>query len=462
MIKVTNASRLSGRRLVLAAGGLALAAVGAGWIVATDGWVVGLVILASLVLVALAFVGPEGMLVLLVCAGPFMVGRMVDLGPGTPDISLERVLLLWAACVLVVQWLTRRRSLPVLGVEDGLLLAFLAWGLVSIFLWKPGNVAQQLLDFGTYLLPLVAYLVVKSTANRERALFALIVPAVPLLLIISLVVPGEWISGMSILGVDSQPVAGTVRSQSFFRSPWEFGTVAGMLMGLCLFSLGTYVARPLRRLTALAIGVGAVAISLSFMRAAWLGMLTVVGILAWQNRKLRGLVFLGLLVLVLLGVAYSAVLVQSHLWTDRIAHTGNVIGRMLLLQQQWSLFLRNPVFGIGLGGLASTTFEFSRDFATISHNMYMSHLIDFGLLGLTYLAAIFMILAKSVDTYRRLPRGKPVGKELVAALWAAVAVFLIAAATLETRLFMYVNVLLWVALGLLAAVRARVVVDRSE
>ncbi len=462
MISIPDTSLLTRKHLILRVAIVAVAAAGAGWAVASGGWVLGLAILAALGLIALAFFGPFAILMVVFCIGPFVSGWVIDLGPGIPDLSVERVLLVFAVGVLGVNFLTGRQKIPSLGLEDVCLIAFVIWGFMSILIRQGHNLPSQLFDLGSYLLPLFAYAVARSTIVSKRQITVLMVAAVLLLLILCVVVPAEFLTGTSIVGARSEVVASAVRAQSFLRSAWEFGTVAGMLMGLSLYSLGSYMPKPVRILATLAILFGIAAIGLSFMRGAWLGALAVIAILLLQRRGLRVLGVLVLIFSVVLGILYFPTIVESDLWIGRVAETRNLLGRVLLLRQQWSLFLQNPLLGSGLGVVTSTTFEFSPVSIAISHNMYLGHLVTFGLPGCTYFAAIVLILVKSIDTFRRLSRERSIGKELIAAMWAAAAAFFISAATLETSLFIYINILFWIVLGALAAVRANLTIGRGE
>jgi O-antigen ligase len=425
-----------------------LIGVGVGW----GGWLIAAAVGAALVVAVLAGSGPFVILIVLLCTGPFLQGRFLDLTPGLPSIDIGRVLLPLAGVTLFVDWLARKKTPLRIELEDYLLLMFVGWGAALVLVQREGDLRFQLYDFSQYTLPLIGYAVVKSTVRTRKSLSVLMFAPVLLLLAVSSFAPIEALTGTSVYGVASERMGGVIRVQSTFGAAWEFGTVAGMLLALSVHSLSNGVSGTLRVLASLAVLLGSIAIILTFMRASWLALFAVMMITLWQIRRLRVPAVLAALPFLVLAVLLLPILAQSEVWSDRIAQDVTVLGREDLSQQQLALFARNPIVGSGLGNLTQTKYNLGIYFAAMSHNSYLSHLLSFGVIGLTYFAAVAVILAKSFGIYRRLPQSQFVGKELVAALWGAAAVYLIESASIEIIIFPFPCFLFWVIMGLLTVV----------
>jgi len=447
MVDASNAQPVLG--LAIVAG---TAAVAAGWAVARGGPAVAAIFLAVGALAAIASRGPFAMLLLWMAVSPFTQGRFVNLGRNVPDLSVDRVLLILAVLLVFIQWAGRTRTLRRMPRETFLLVAFLAWALVSVLFWRPSQLIVQLgILFQQFFLPICAYYLVVQVVRSERQVRELLTVSLSALIVLSLPTPLEEVTGVTVLGRAAKSVAGVVRVQSFTRAAWELGPVAGILLALSTHCLSRHDEPMRKRVGIIAVLLGSVAIFLTFLRASWLSAIAVFLITGVFNQRLRRWLCL---VLVVAGLAVWAswpVIVRTEVWSGRVADPTNVVARQAILRQQLEMFLRQPVLGQGVVAEARY-YHTIGEASSISHNMYMSVLLDFGLLGLLYFAAIAVILWRSVRLYRWLPHGAFVGRELVVALWAAVAAFAINAATIETRLFASMNTLFWLTLALLTVV----------
>ncbi len=426
-----------------------LAGLGIAW----GGWLVAVVLVVVLALGILVKQGPYVILLAWIALSPFTQGRVVYLGADVPDLSVDRVLLLLAALVVLSQVLAKVKTLRHPDAADVCLLVFLGWGIVSVLVWRPIQPIVQLgVLFQQYFLPAIMYWIVVQLVDSEVRFRQLLFMAMLTLIILSLPTPLEELMGVNLLGEPSELVAGVIRVRSFTRSAWELGTVAGILLALATHALSLKGEPGRARLGTAAVALGSIAIALTFMRASWLAMLAVFVLTGIVNPRFRRWTYVSVGVATLLVMFNWTTIMQTNVWLSRVSETNNVIGRVVILQQQWQLFTQSPLLGYGL---QETRFYSSTAIGggeSISHNMYMSTLLDFGLSGVFYFLAIAARVIKGVSAYHRLSPGVFMGRELVMALLAAVAVFLIEAATLETRVFASVNTLFWMTLGLLKVV----------
>ena len=197
------------------------------------------------------------------------------------------------------------------------------------------------------------------------------------------------------------------RSAGMYLNP----TISGFIL-----SLSATVAVPFvpRRLRWVFLAVAAVGIFLTFARAAWILLFFSIIVLFWQGYLgfFRQRVVLGLaavIAIAALGYAISSgwlaqVLlmtpVAQYLDDNTLARLGLVEfatdfsaqERRFVLHYGWSRFLEvgNPLLGYGLA------FTHEWDFRVGTHNMYLMHLIEGGIIGLAlYLALIIWLIAHS-------------------------------------------------------------------
>ena len=453
MIRTSLISVWKNSPVVLPAVAVATMALVAGWAVGWGGWLIAVTLIAILAFGALVSRGPFTVLLIWMALSPFTQGRVLDLGAGIPDPSVDRVLLMLAATLVLVQVVTRTRSLRRIEAEEVCLLVFLGWGVVSVLFWRPLQRTTQLRQlFEEFFLPVMMYWIVLQVVTSEQQMDRLLSVALIALIVLSLPTLLEELTGVTLLGEVSQSRAGVVRVQSFTRAPWELGAVAGMLLALASPTLSLRGKSMRKWFGVLAVLVGSVAIFLTFIRTSWLAAIVVFLLIGTFTLRLRRWVYSVLVVATVVIFGSWFTISGTEVWRLRITNFENIVRRQLVFRQQLKMFAQSPFLGHGLQAEPLLFYTFG-GFESISHNMYMSLLIDFGLLGLFYLLAIALILKKSVSTYQRLPSGSLIGKELVVALWAAAAVFFIHALTLETRLFSSINTLFWMSMALLKALR---------
>lgn len=407
-------------------------------------------------LVLVNFLSPVQLFLLWLLAAPFTKSLVLDLGGNIPDISFERILFFLLMIRLGLR-VVRAKSLAFkLEIEDGMLILFLGWAVFSILFWKRiALVGQATALFQQFVLPIGFYWITQQTITNESQLKKVCLAATILSILFCAPAPVEALTGITPLGQAAQRVDGVLRVRSFAGSPWEFGAVAAMLLLYNMQHLSYTGDRKLKIASRLGIALSALGVVLCFMRGAWLAAFTSVFLFLVLSKDLRKYVYLSIPVIAVAAMIWGPTLLKSSSWSERLTRTDTITGRVIISNLQIDAILREPVLGNGI--LPSfTVYRYGAvsewgNYTTslISHNTLLSMLVDFGIFALLYFGATGIILLKAVIHYRKFPEGVFLGQGLILSLGGAALVFLINALTFENRLFIYVNSLFWVTLGLI-------------
>ncbi|MCC6476144.1 O-antigen ligase family protein, partial [bacterium] len=159
----------------------------------------------------------------------------------------------------------------------------------------------------------------------------------------------------------------------------------------------------------------------------------IVMMVAVQRRRLLLGVSLAALFLVLL--SFTPIDVMGRLMNSSFDASSGERGK--LLEAGWNMFLRDPVFGSGLGTLRiNMTNEFPHNHTTISaHNNYLDMAAEAGLIGLGLLIALLIIIGKSFNWRDWAPADGDLFRGLNQALRASFIVVLLSFATFTTYLY---------------------------
>ncbi len=415
------------------------------------------VVLALCGMVLASLMPPLTLFLLWLFLAPFTQAQVVRLGGGIPAISLDRAIFIFLIVKLLVQTLSKKSLGTRLKLEDGLLLAFLAWALVSILIWRRIDLPAQFIALTVqFLYPIGIYWAVQQVITSESDLKKVMFTVTLLLIILGAPTILETITGLTPLGYAASVENSVIRVRSFLRTAWEFGAVVVMMF---MYNLHLLTYRSGRKLTTLGLfGLlfGACGLLLSFMRGAWLAAFISTAVVFIFAKNLRRFIYPILLCAILVVIFLGPVLINSTAWSERITETGNVVGRLNVTQQQIKLITDEPFLGNGLlpnfETYVMTTLYYdtgSYDVMIISHNTLLSMFVDFGLFALLFIGAISVILYKAILNFARFPVNTFLGQGLLLALGSSVLAFLINALTFENRVFIFINAFAWMTLGLI-------------
>ena len=424
---------------------LLIAVIAVGSLTGVMGFKATLVVIGLCLLAFAFFLSPMQLFLIWLFVTPFTQTRVFSLGASIPDISLDRVLFLVLAVKLGLKAVNAKFRGSKLEIEDGMLAAFLVWALFSILFWKQVNVVGQLVAlFQQFLYPIGFYWIVQQVVRKETDLKKVFFTATILLVILCIPAIIEEITGVTPLGQPAQVVNGVTRVRSFLGAPWEFGAVAAMLLMYSLHDLTYPSGQKYKALSWLGAALGGLGIVFCFMRGAWLAAFVAIFFFFVMDKSLRQYLYLIVPLAVGAAILWGPALTASAAWTERITGIGNIIVRLDTSNLQIASILREPVLGNGL----MPTFKIY-DTGIISHNTALSMFVDFGMFALLYFGAIGAILFRAISNYRKFPARAFLNRGLVLSLGSAALAFLINALTFENRLFIFINALFWVTLGLI-------------
>ena len=388
---------------------------------------------------------------------PFFQGKVIDLGTNIPDLSFDRVLIFTLFLGVLLSVLSLRKINTQVDIEDACIIIFLIGCIISITIWKPIDIPQQiLLIINQFLSGFVLYFFIKKSnfIKHKKELFFIV--CVSILFVFSIPSIAEELTGKNIFGSLAEVAGGAIRVRTFFRTAWEFGIYSVMFLPFTfkffLFSENKFQ----KYFSFFTFTIGIVGIIFCFMRGAWLAlfiMLLMLYIFEKRSRKVLNIFGVILIGLVVINLDH---LVSSEIFLNRISNIDNLLGRGYLIEQQIELIKLHPLFGNGLSPVLntyyfSTAYNYNSSFtySTISHNSLMSMLVDLGLISIFYYLPILIILIKALIKIITL-KMEVDRKMLFLSLFCSALAFLIQSLTFEARLFEGAGIFFWVILGFIS------------
>ena len=319
------------------------------------------------------------------------------------------------------------------------------------------------------LIPLMLYWIVKNLlvtrAHLKWFLYALVIAC----LLICLSGLYEQALGVRVFKISTnlggtelryewQDVQGG-RAAGALGNPAIYGATLGIgiLAGIACLS---HVKRKLTQVTLVAtIGVLLYGVFASYTRSAWLSVFGVLFVAQFFIGSLRKrtlpLLILGLLLLVIMWNGLST----SSFIARRVLTMGTITTRLSLNQLAWERFLEKPFLGWGSGAL--NTFGL-RQVGVISHNIYLTFLVDGGLaLFLSFSAVVGYLLLRAIRLYRMAEKSS-LERNVLVAMTGSVLIFLLSGLALELRYFGYFNALFWICAGVIDYLGAGIGVKSNE
>jgi putative inorganic carbon (HCO3(-)) transporter len=311
---------------------------------------------------------------------------------------------------------------------------------------------------------LALFVYVASTVRTHTDVRFLVTMLCGALLLEALIIVALAITGSSadVLGIGSHPdqrlagAGGDVRLGGTIGSPNTAASFLGLLIPLALAHSLVPGPRAVRRLAAVAAGVGLVALIMTGSRGGWIGFAISFTILALGGGRL-GLVrwravALAALLVALLAVPFASAISARVTRDDR----GSAESRVSMAQLAWDMIEDHPLLGVGVNnvGLRIPDYrgpEFAGQFLYTIHNRYLLAWAEAGLAAA--LALVWFLLA----TLARAARAARAPDPLVAATGVAIG-----AAVTAQAVHMSVDIFqsrpqtqgLWLVAGLAAALVA--------
>jgi len=238
----------------------------------------------------------------------------------------------------------------------------------------------------------------------------------------------DWAAWMLRVRLDQCRANPLFRAKGFFSIYMTLGGSLLVALSLILAPIAVGVRTWRRRLLATA-GLATVALALTYVRSAWLGLGVAVVVLAGLTRRWALLLLLGAATVIALVASAS---LQTRLLSIADRTDPSATERMYFWGAGWRMIRDAPLLGLGPGGVKRHYPEY-RDPAARRpgtghlHNNVMQIAAERGLFGLAAWLAIWAaFFARAGRIYMALPQVRADDRALVAGSVAAVAGFLVA------------------------------------
>ncbi len=236
-----------------------------------------------------------------------------------------------------------------------------------------------------FLKAVIVFIVIVNVVRTERRLKGMFYLAIAVTCFLSIGALNDYRLGN--LTVEGYRIKGNIAG-GMFEGTNELGIHLVTMLPLML-ALGLSARNVFGKLFYWAVGLlGLATIVITFSRGGFLGLVAVVGILAWKlGRRRRGPVILvtvvGILAFVLLTPGSYWIRILS-IFDPSLDAFGSSSARSELLVQSFWVMLRHPLLGIGIGNFAQVSIR-----SLVSHNSYTQVGAEMGLVALL-LYAMFM------------------------------------------------------------------------
>ncbi|MEW6333037.1 MAG: O-antigen ligase family protein [Thermodesulfobacteriota bacterium] len=237
-----------------------------------------------------------------------------------------------------------------------------------------------------------------------------------------------------------------------------FGIIVGFICGLHLLQQQKGLTKAFY-LAALCLFIPAVYFTQT--RSAYLGLfITLFIFLIWYRAPFPKwkIVSLPLVLVLMVGVAYSPRLLSADRREGGVAQKQEVDVRFALMEKSYALFSAQPITGVGLSqfipssyGSYKGTISFSMEEMEpqLQHNHILGIAAELGFPGLlAYLTLVGLILRRLMQLKARLPEGGVMGKNLCIAGFAIWCVFLETGLFAETSLDLFTSAVPYIFAGL--------------
>lgn len=316
----------------------------------------------------------------------------VKLGPGRslfdPSVVVTVLFLITGLLWIAIRRFSGDRP-PLLGITLPI-IAMLIAGLLSLpssaDLWASLVEVMRIGAFGVIIAVLYRLLMHEETTRPWTAAMFL-----------SMVVPvgvglfQVFTRGGSVTDGDFARVSGTF----VHPNPFALYLVILILFGVALFPHVRWM--PRLGIVVLLAG-GAVALTWTFTRTAWVSLLAALFVMAWLgNRKLILLLLAAVFVAAILVPAIPARFADLGTTVQATGATGNsLVWRFQYWQESLSL-VKNPLTGIGLGMVQESTAA-----AKLPHNDFIRMYVEMGVVGLSaylwFVAAVIRLAWRLVQS----------------------------------------------------------------
>ena len=398
--------------------------------------------------------------------------QVISMGGGVPDLTLDRLVVGLLVTLVLAQLATgQRRGVSYGRLELFTLIYVAAMGL-SVHSSLLGRVTALQNWFDVYAVPFLVYLLAKNLIGNRRDMRAAVHALIIISLYLALLATREQITGDIWFYPPDRSIVYTAnvrRVVALLGNPAYIALIINMTVPFVawLFVTAHTGARKLLYLGIL--GVQGLGVFMCYNRAGWLGFVVALLVLAVLSPQFRRYYLPALIVAgVVLAVAGTAIVADPRV-AQRLYAWGPIEYRQRVLAVVLPMIRDHLLLGVGFGNFM---FYFTR-YAYWSpylralptpHNNVLLVTVTAGLpVGICYVMIFVTLFLDTLRLYRQAGRGTFPDRTLIAALWAACAVYLVTSMTMDAILGSYASMILSLIMGMtLGAWGGRVMPALSE
>lgn len=341
--------------------------------------------------------------------------------PSLPDLSPDRVLLIYALLVIMLRTVVRGGALPKLSWLDVLIITHAVYLFVSCLIlsrWAFNTWSK------TYLMGAAAYFFGQSYFSNSRWLGRIFFVLMMLNVYHAVTAIAEhynwsFLVWPKIILDRSVGFQDPGRSRGLFMQPAVLGTAMAMVLPI-QFYFWIKSRSLLARISALvSIVIVAPALLYTYTRANWIAasaaLLALLAI-GWRRYSTRVLQLSGVAAILLFAGFIS--FASDEFLHERLSQEGTITGRINTLATAYRMFRDNPLFGVGLNMYVKESQNYREpinvpffgliksqwDKTGSPHDIYIGALAEEGLIGMGMQVAIYFGIFSFAFRHRRLHR----------------------------------------------------------
>ncbi len=389
--------------------------------------------------------------------------------PGLPDLSIDRLLLMWILVMFMLQIVIYKRKLIGPFTLDILVVVHTVYIMVNMIITQPDGLPFWV---ASSFVPAFAYMYGRHILKSDKQIAVIFGFILALSIYYSITAIGEHF-GLDFLVWPKQildPHYGHLWHPGRSRGPVMHPPLFGQLISMMIPVVFLFLARRGNLLYKALIG-GSLLLSfaglfLAYTRGPWLATaasLPVLGILRPQYRRiLGGLAVLGLVI----GTLGLFQLANSDFLQERLNSENTMHNRLAFFIMSTKMIADNPLFGVGYfnaknkhwlyneGGdlpfFGHVSKRSGRD--TVPHDIYLGRAADEGLVSIAMLAAMFILTFREfLRKWRANPQNTWFNRNTMAAMAAVMVSYLVGGMVIDYRYFDLINVIFYLFMGLIYA-----------
>lgn len=386
--------------------------------------------------------------------------------PGLPDLSIDRLLLIWIIIMFLLQLVVYKRKLQGPFTLDVLIITHTVYIFVSMLFSKPTALPAWLMSS---LMPLFAYLYGRHIIKDDKQIRIIFLFFLGISVYFFITAIGEHFRWHQLVWPKAilDPTAGQLwhpgRARGPVMHPPLFGQLIAMLIPVYFFFLTRRTGVFTRFLLAISLSLSLVALLLAYTRGPWLAAAVsflVLGALRNKYRKALGvLAVIGLLV----GTLGLFQLADSDFLQERIGDEGTTENRFAFFLMSVKMIADHPLVGVGFfcakekhwlynqGGYIPFYGYISKRSGrgTVPHDIYLGRAADEGLISIIMLMSMGVIAGREfLRKWRIDPPGRWFNRDAMAVMVSIGACYLAGGMVIDYRYFDLINVIVYLLMGI--------------